>query len=371
MYEKVNCKLPLGQVLADGWLKVQLETQAKGLTGNIDAIWDDLGPNSGWLGGTGENWERGPYYCDGLVPLAFLLKDEELLEKVEKWIGWTLKSKTPDGFFGPQNNRDWWPRMVMLKALIQYYEAKPNPEILLLMKDYFTYQLHHIDEKPLTDWGKYRASENIDAVLWLYEKTGEPNLLSLADKLFKQSFNWSDFFRNFPYKKPIGYYMDWQKVQNANLPVNERSIAFPDYMKSHVVNVAMAVKYPALVMRFYGDQGQKDILKKGLEDLYKYHGVANGMFIGDEHLNGNSPSNGTELCAVVELMFSLQKVLEVINDVFFADLLEKVAYNALPATIDRKRQGKDKGTVLLSKKDTGKDTGTVLLSKRHRDGSLV
>ncbi|HOJ10440.1 MAG TPA: glycoside hydrolase family 127 protein [Clostridiales bacterium] len=335
MYEKIYSKLPLGQVLADGWLKVQLNMQAKGLTGNIESIWSDLGPDSGWLGGNGESWERGPYYCDGLVPLAFLLKDNVLLEKVEKWIGWTLQSKKADGFFGPGSNDDWWPRMVMLKALMQYYEAKPTPDILSLMSDYFQYQLNKIDDKPLTDWGKFRASENIDAILWLYEKTNKSNLLNLADKIFKQAFNWSDFFKDFPYEKPIGNYMNWQEVHEAHLPVNERTMRYPDYMKSHIVNVAMAVKYPALAMRLYNDQEQKEILKKGLEDLYKYHGVANGMFIGDEHLNGNNPSNGSELCAVVELMYSLEKVLEVIGDTFYADLLEKVTFNALPATIDK------------------------------------
>ncbi len=335
MYEKKNNKLPLGQILADGWLKEQLIAQAKGLTGNLDLIWSDLGSDSGWLGGNGESWERGPYFCDGLVPLAFLLEDNVLLEKVEKWISWTLQSKTPEGFFGPKGNDDWWPRMVMLKALMQYYEAKPTPKILSLMSDYFQYQFNKIDDKPLTDWGKFRVSENIDAVLWLYEKTNDSKLLELADKLFKQSFNWSDFFRDFPYKKPIGNYMDWQEVHEAHLPVNERTLAFPDYMKSHIVNVAMAVKYPILAMRLYNNREHKEILKKGLEDLYKYHGVANGMFIGDEHLNGNSPSNGSELCAVVELMYSLEKVVEITGDTFYADLLEKVAYNALPATIDK------------------------------------
>ena len=61
-----------------GWLEDQLRIQANGLSGHLDETWADVGPNSGWLGGTGESWERGPYYLDGLVPLAYLLDDDAL-----------------------------------------------------------------------------------------------------------------------------------------------------------------------------------------------------------------------------------------------------------------------------------------------------
>ena len=54
----------------EGWLLDQLKLQAAGLSGHLDEFWPDLGPKSGWLGGPGESWERGPYFMDGLVPLA-------------------------------------------------------------------------------------------------------------------------------------------------------------------------------------------------------------------------------------------------------------------------------------------------------------
>ncbi len=75
--------LPLGAIRPAGWLRAQLQIQANGLGGHLDETWPDVGPNSGWLGGTGESWERGPYFLDGLVPLAYLLDDARLKAKAQ------------------------------------------------------------------------------------------------------------------------------------------------------------------------------------------------------------------------------------------------------------------------------------------------
>src|SRR4249919_3251817 len=89
--------LPLTSIRPQGWLRRQLEIQAQGLSGHLDEFWPDLGPNSGWLGGTGESWERGPYYLDGLVPLAYLLDDRRLIDKARRWVDWTLTHQRTDG----------------------------------------------------------------------------------------------------------------------------------------------------------------------------------------------------------------------------------------------------------------------------------
>jgi hypothetical protein len=115
--------LPLGAITPSGWLRRQLQVQADGLGGHLDEVWPDVGPTSGWLGGAGESWERGPYFLDGLVPLAHLLNDPRLKAKAQRFIDWTLDYQQPNGMFGPAKNDDWWPRMIMLKVLTQHQEA--------------------------------------------------------------------------------------------------------------------------------------------------------------------------------------------------------------------------------------------------------
>src|SRR6266705_5424804 len=96
--------LPLTAIRPAGWLRQQLEVQARGLGGHLDEVWPDVGPNSGWLGGKGENWERGPYFLDGLVPLAYLLDDAALKAKAQTFFEWTLTHQASNGMIGPSSN---------------------------------------------------------------------------------------------------------------------------------------------------------------------------------------------------------------------------------------------------------------------------
>ena len=136
LVQKPYLKLPLGAIQPIGWLKVQLVKMKNGSTGHLDSLYNKvMGKRNGWLGGDGDVWERGPYWLDGLVPLAYILNDKELINKAKPWIEWSIKHQRADGYFGPEPTRekpeheaglqrdkpqDWWPKMVMLKVLQQY-----------------------------------------------------------------------------------------------------------------------------------------------------------------------------------------------------------------------------------------------------------
>ena len=317
-------ELPLGSIRPEGWLKEQLQRQACGLTGHLDEVYPQvMGPSNAWLGGDGDAWERGPYWIDGLLPLAYLLNDAALKEKALRWVNAILDSQQPDGYLGPAEDHsyiyglqrgqthDWWPKMVALKILKQYYMATENPRVIDCMLRYFRYQASHLTETPLdhwTDWGSWRGADNLDVVYWLYTVTGESFLLDLAGLIHGQTTDWTSLF--------------W-----------EGSI-FSEQGSVHSVNLAQGFKAPLVWWQFSQDSRDWDAPLKAAEAISHTVGIPNGLWAGDEMLHWGSPNRGSELCTAVEMMFSLETMLRISGDIRWADWLERIAYNALPTQIN-------------------------------------
>ncbi len=313
--------LPLGSIRPAGWLKDQLRIQANGLSGHLDETWADVGPNSGWLGGSGESWERGPYFLDGLVPLAYLLDDPRLKAKAQRYIDWTLDHQAPSGMIGPASNDDWWPRIVMLKVLTQYQEFTGDPRVLPVMDKYFRYQLQELPRRPLRDWGKFRWQDELLSVVWLYNRTGSAYLIELANLLHKQGYDWMAQYANFQYTRRIT--AEYIKLEEGG-GLKDLALA------THGVNNGQAVKTGPVWSQVSGSETDRKAVLRMISELNTYHGLPNGMFSCDEHLAGLDPSQGSELCTVVEYMFSLEQSLAILGDPSLGDRLEQLAFNALP-----------------------------------------
>ncbi|WP_219416478.1 beta-L-arabinofuranosidase domain-containing protein [Pseudonocardia nigra] len=332
--------LPLGQLRPSGWLRDRLRLQADGLAGHLDEFWPDVA-ESAWIGGTAEGWERGPYWLDGVVSLAFLLDDPALIAKVTRWIEHILEHQGDDGWLGPRGgdpsaqhhaeygDLDVWPRMIVLKALLQYEDATADPRVLPAALRFARLLDALLDRWPLHEWGRSRWADLVWVLHELHDRTGEDWLLALADTARRQGYDWFSWAQDLPYR---------EKVPDATLRrFQERAGGVwmnDDFLATHGPNVAMGLKSMPVWWRRTGDDDHRALFAGMIEQLDAHHGQANGLFSCDEHLAGRHPSQGSETCAVVEYLFSLEVALEAWGYAEpVAGRLERLALNALPASV--------------------------------------
>lgn len=302
------------EIKPSGWLKRQLEIQAEGLSGNLDKVWRDV-RDSAWVGGEAEGWERVPYWLDGFIPLAYLLENEDLISRAKKYINAIADQQKPNGWICPCTEDqipayDTWAVLLITKVLTVYYECSKDeriPEVIYrTLKNYYELLSNHTIQ--LFEWGAYRWYEGLIAIHFTYERCKEEWLIDLAKMLQEQGVDYADFTET------------WKR------PLNKWTL------HTHIVNLAMMLKSEALSCDLFGGayQDKAEYLRNLLD---QYNGTPVGLFTGDECLSGLSPIQGTELCAVVEQMYSYEHLFAYTGASKWAERLEELAFNALPATI--------------------------------------
>ncbi|MGM9683843.1 MAG: beta-L-arabinofuranosidase domain-containing protein [Eubacteriales bacterium] len=297
-----------------GWLYRQLKIQAEGLCGNLDKVWPDV-RDSAWIGGSREGWERVPYWLDGCVPLAYLLNDADLISRVGHYMDCILERQEPDGWIcpvAPEKRRDYdnWVVLLISKVLVRYYDCSGDERVPgaleRLMKNFF--ELLKSGDAELGKWGSTRWYEGFPALRMLWDRSHEPWIRELAKMLHDKGKD---------YRKSTSL---WER------PLNKWT------MDTHIVNVCEMLKAQTLVSDLL-DGEDIGSAEEFYDILKKYNGTAVGTFTGDECLSGISPTQGTELCSVVELMDSMEHLYAYTGDPVWAERLETVAFNALPATV--------------------------------------
>lgn len=302
------------EIKPQGWLRSQLEIQAKGLSGNLHKIWPDI-RDSAWIGGNREGWERVPYWLDGFIPLAYLLENDEMIATVKKYIDAILGMQQPDGWICPCEKEkrakyDTWAIQLICKTLKVYYDCSGDgriPQVIYrVMKNY--YELLKSGEIKLFGWGRYRWFESFVSLNFLYGKYNEDWIRDLAKIIKEQGYDYDSVTEK--WKKPSH---KWQ-------------------MSTHIVNMTMMLKAEAVSHDLLGKE-YTDNAEKLRTILDKYNGTAFEGFTGDEVLSGLDPTKGTELCAVVEQMYSYEEIFAHTGENKWAERLEIVGFNALPATL--------------------------------------
>ena len=302
------------EIKAQGWIKRQLEIQAEGLSGNLHKIWPDV-RDSAWVGGNCEGWERVPYWLDGFIPLAYLLENDEMIATMKRYIDAIIEKQQVDGWIcpcedGKREKYDTWAIQLICKTLKVYYDCSGDeriPDVIYKVLNNY-YVLLKSGEIKLFGWGKYRWFESFISLNFIYEKYQEDWIKDLAKIIKEQGFDYNT------------------TVENWKIPSHKWQ------MNTHIVNITMMLKSEAVSHELLGEK-YMDNAEKLRKILDKYNGTAYDGFTGDEVLSGIDPTKGTELCAVVEQMYSYEEIFAHTGENKWAERLEMLAFNALPATI--------------------------------------
>ncbi len=302
-------KLPLGSIQPKGWILKLMELQKNGLSGHLGEIsaWLEK-DNNAWLSEGGDHgWEEVPYWLRGYSDMAFIFDDPEMKEEAMVWINGILNSQQESGWFGPEaraanGHLDYWSNMIVLFTLQNYYEYTDDERIIDFMTKYFRFEMTVPDEAFLSSyWQNSRGGDNLYSVYWLYNRTGDAFLLELAEKIHRNTADWT---------------------QKPSLP------------NWHNVNIAQCFREPATWFMQSGDSAHYHA-SYNVHDLIRrtFGQVPGGMFGSDENarLGYIDPRQGTETCGFAEQMTSDGIMMRITGDPLWADNCEDVLFNSFTA----------------------------------------
>jgi DUF1680 family protein len=258
-----------------------------------------------------------PDLFNGLTPLAWQLDDARLQDEVRTFVDYVVSSQREDGRFGPPQVEEEPYRSVVdlgrskaLEALIAYHDVTGDERVIELVRRYFVGHLATFREHDQPGWlNNTVLQENLVAGIWLYERTHDSSLRDvLLDMchLDESQSRWPD------------------AIREGTVAVN------------HGYAIAHGLKYAALRYLLEGDEADLAGTEAILEALDTEYGQIGGRYAAHECLppeDGRAPTHGTELCDVVEHMYSLEKIFEVSGRASLGDRLEELAFNALPGAV--------------------------------------
>jgi hypothetical protein len=306
-------KLPIGSITPKGWVRHQLELEAKGMTGHLQEIsqWCKF-ENSAWSDPKGQGhsgWEEMPYWLKGYGDLGYVLGDQEIIKSARRWIDAALATQDADGWFGPRSLKtsldgkpDLWPHMLMCNVLESFYEYSHDKRVVPFLTKYYKW----LNTQPGKNfgagyWPRMRFGDNVESVYWLYNHTGEPWLLELAKRIHENMQDWTTGVHN------------W-----------------------HNVNMAQGFREPGV----YYQQAQDEKFLRAAENNYQammgpYGQFPGGGFAGDENCRPGfgDPRQGFETCGIVEFMHSFEMLTKISGNPLWADRCEDIAFNSFPAAL--------------------------------------
>jgi hypothetical protein len=297
-------------IKAEGWMKEVLTTQRNGLTGHIQVAGAPF-DKEGWGDATQkkmdrwEDFEQTGYWADGALRCGYLIDDPELTQRVKEWIDFQIDHPKEDGFIGPELH-NLWPHVVFFRVIMAEYSRNPSPKIIKALSNHYknAARSQTLIKTGGPEWDfNERTMLHIEMLCWLYQQTNDAFFIEKAEDTYKAFCS-----RKSPFTM--------QAFLSDEVPI------------VHSVSSFETLKIPVILYISTGKKEYLDAAIHGIQKVYKYHGLADGIPSGNEAHDGNMPNEVHETCCVSDAQWALGYFLQATGDVQWADLMEKICFNA-------------------------------------------
>lgn len=297
------------RIRPSGWMREFLCTQMSGLTGHIEEAgfpYDTVKWNSGSVSmnnGNPEWWvyEQVAYWIDGFTRCAILLEDKKAIKRAEKIIMDVLLSPDDDGYIGPKlikegENISRWPHVVFFRACMALYEYNNDTRITDALLAHF---LNERDEH--CTW---RDMNNVEIMLWLYGKVGDPRLLEYAESTYRRynARRGSDSI---------------DEVSLSGRKPTEHGVSHNEYMKQG-----------SILYAYTGKREYLNVSRSAFRKMEKFFMLPGGCICSNESMIDNRYYETYETCDVSDMTWSLGYLYSATGSSHYGDSIERCVFNA-------------------------------------------
>jgi DUF1680 family protein len=344
--------LPFGNIKPSGWLKVQMQEDMAGFVGNLDKLVPDLMSDSiygaerlkkhsvakdlgnlksGDVGGDEQykwwNSETQSNWWDGYIRNAFLLDDQQAIEKVKNYINRILATQDEDGYLGIYDkdlrykftgeNGELWSKTTLYRGLLAYFEYTHDQNVwnaLIrsvdnVMKNYPYNQSQPFFAGKDFSGGVAHGLTFTDVLDRMHQLTGDQKYADYA------AFLYLNFSENYSSEKDAQLH----NILDANFKLQSHGVHTYEHLRPLIVAAYST-----------GNLELQKALKIYLERISNCTTISGGA-IGDEWIGGRNADatlTGYEYCSLQELMDSYSVLFQKSGDIKAVEEIERIFYNA-------------------------------------------
>ncbi len=331
--------LSAGSIQPEGWIRQQLKRDlADGYIGSFDevhpTVTHDVFVNQDrkskrkfsmrkeWWSGEHEG-----YWKDAVIRMAFLTGQQDFISQADQWMNALVDASGENGYIGiyqPGNERgsrfnhtrengELWATSRILMAMLAYYEYTGNREVLsaaqdaarLIMKNYSN---ENYFAKKSRGGGVSHGIGFFENLEWLYRITGKQEYLDFAEKLYE----------------------DFNSVEVRDDDLQTDQLLNEDVLfEKHGAHIAEGFFVPEFIAAIKDTAEYDEAADNAIAKLTK-HTTPSGAMRCDEWIKGREgdADERYEYCGIAEMVSPLNKMIALSGDLFLADRIETMTFNA-------------------------------------------